>query len=113
MATAEVRNRAYMTMYMTLPVQSLEGKPISPILDNARDGSVSNVKGTLRDEKRIVIGEFSAREIIIDAPNSFVLVQRFFLMRNVLVQALVAGPNGVETEPDTIRFLTSIKVLPP
>jgi hypothetical protein len=42
-----------------------------------------------------------------------VLVQRFFLLDATLIQAIVGGRAGVETEPNTIRFLQSLKVVAP
>jgi hypothetical protein len=109
-ATVDYGSTAYMSMYITYP-DVVRGKPITPILDGARDGAVANTKGTLRNEQRVVVSNLPAREIVIDTPQSVVIVLRYMMMDNILVQALVAGPKGIETKPDTKRFLESLKVV--
>ena len=79
----------------------------------ARDGAVANVKGKLRSEQRLTINNLPAREIIIDAPNNLVVLVRYFLLQATLVQALTAGLQGVEADPDTRHFLGSLKVVTP
>jgi len=112
MATVNSGARAYMTMYTSYPDENVRGRPVAPILDGARDGAVSNVKGKLRKEEKLVVSNLPARQIIIDTPQGLVLVGRFFLMESTLVQALVAGPANIENEADTKRFVGSLKVVP-
>lgn len=109
-ATVDLGSTAYMSMYISYP-DSVRGKPITPILDGARDGAVANTHGTLRDERRVIVSNFPARQIVIDTPQKLVIVLRYFMMDNVLVQALVAGPEGIESKPETKRYLDSLKVV--
>jgi hypothetical protein len=102
-----------MTMWIAYPEDVVRSRPVGTMLDGARDGAVANVKGTLRKEDRITINNLPAREIIIDAPNSLVVIARYFLLRNVLVQALTAGARGTELAADTRRYLNSLKVVSP
>ena len=113
MALVVVGGRTYMAMHVPYPDDKIRGRNVAPILDAARDGAVSNVHGKLRNEERIVIGDFPARQIVIDEPNNAVVVIRFFIMGSLLVQALVEGPPNTESEPDTLRFLGSLKVVAP
>jgi hypothetical protein len=113
MAMVTVGDHAYLSMYIPYPPDRVRGKQVTPILDGARNGAVANVKGTLRGEERVIVGNQPARQLIIDAPNDLVLVQKFFMLDVTLVQAVVVGHRGVETEPDTIHFLQSLKVVPP
>jgi hypothetical protein len=113
MATVDTGAVAYMSMYNEYPAQLVKGQPVAPILDGARNGAVQNVKGTLRQEDKITISNFEARQLIIDSPRGIVIEMRYFMKDNVLVQALVAGPPGIENQPDTKRFLESLKVVPP
>src|SRR5262245_54727171 len=111
MASVTVGDRAFMTMWIGYPEEVIRSRPVGTMLDGARDGAVANVKGTLRKEDRITVNDLSAREIIIDAPNNLVVIARYFLLRNILVQALTAGAHGVEVAADTRRFLDSLKVV--
>jgi hypothetical protein len=54
-----------------------------------------------------------AGQIIVDAPNQIVIKMRYILMESTLVQAIVAGPQGIELEPNTTRFLGSLKIVKP
>jgi hypothetical protein len=113
MASVKVNNRVYMTIYFSIPEEKVAGQSVTAMLDSTRNGVLSNGKDTLRSEQRVTVGGYPAREIIIDSPNSSVFVARFFFMRNMMVQAVVAGPPGVEKEPDTARFLASLKPVGP
>jgi hypothetical protein len=110
-ATARADNRTYLVVQMPVPPEKLQGVSAAAVLDGIRNGALAKVKGTLRSETHINIGEFSGREIIVDGPNSNVFVARLVLMNNAVVQAIVAGPQGVERESSTRRFLSSLEPL--
>src|SRR5262245_11479046 len=76
MASVTVGDRAYMTMWIAYPEDVVRTRPVGTMLDGARDGAVANVKGTLRKEDRITINNLPGREIIVDAPNDLVVIQR-------------------------------------
>jgi hypothetical protein len=105
--------RAYMTMYSHYPEGAVRRTPVTSILDGARDGAVANVKGKLRSEQKILISNLPARHVVIDTPDRHVVVARYFLLRDTLVQGLVVGPSDVELEPVTKRVLESLKVVSP
>jgi hypothetical protein len=109
-ATVDQGSRVYMTIYAAYPEADVAGKPVSPILDGARDGAVNNVHGTLRSEQRILVSNYPGRFIIVDAPQG-VFIDKFFLLDNKLIQALVGGSPGIETEATTTRFLDSLRVV--
>jgi hypothetical protein len=96
--------KVYMTIYIRYPEQS---GPVN--LDGAR--AVASVKGKLRKEERLTVNDVPARQIIVDAPNGIVMVGRYLMVGNTLVQALVAGLADVENEPDTKRFLGSLRIV--
>ena len=112
-ATVEVGSVGYMSMYIPYPPDAVRGRPIAGMLDGARDGAVANVHGRLRSEEKVMVDNHPGRQIIIDAPNDMVLVQKFFVLDAKLIQAIVGGHPGVEKDPDTIRFLQSLKVVAP
>jgi hypothetical protein len=112
-ATVEVGAVGYMSMYIPYPPDAVRGRPVETMLDGARDGAVANVHGTLRSEEHVTIDNHPGRQIIIDAPNNMVLVQKFFVLDATLIQAIVGGHPGIEQDPNTIRFLQSLKVVAP
>ena len=111
-ATVDLGSRVYMTMYAEYPMAAIKGQPVTPLLDGARDGAVNNVHGTLRSEQRVLISNHPGREIIADTPEGAVLIDRFFLLDNKLIQAIVAGQSGVESDPATRKYLDSLQVVP-
>jgi hypothetical protein len=113
MAGVTLDQRAFMTMWIAYPEEAIRNRPVETMLDGARDGAVANIKGTLRNETRITVNNLPGREIIIDAPNNLAVVQRYFVLRNMLIQGVLAGLRGVETQADTRRFLDSMKVVSP
>jgi hypothetical protein len=108
-ATVRAGRNAYITIHSRHPEAGV--LPAAQVLDGARDGAVSNVKGKLRKEEAILVSDLPGREFIIDAPNGLVAMSRIFLLDNKLVQAMAAGPVMVLAEPDTRRFLDSLKVV--
>jgi hypothetical protein len=108
-ASVSLPSGIYSTMYVAYPSEIM-GKPITPILDGARDGTIRTTGAKLRKEERIVISKRPGREIILDAPDNHVIAARFFLLDNFLIQALVVGQEGIEGDPNTNRFLRSLKV---
>jgi hypothetical protein len=111
-ATVDLGQRGYVSMYSQYPEAAVKATTPDAILDNGRNGAVANVKGKLRSEERFLLSNFSARQIIIDSPGDQVIVLRYFLMDNTIIQAIAAGPPSFENEPNTTRFVTSLKVVP-
>lgn len=112
LASVSVDDHVYMTMYAGYPPGEIEKRPVTVLLDAARDGAVKKLNGSrLRSEQNLRINNLPARTIIIDAEGT-VTILRFFILKNTFIQALVIGPPGVETEADTKRFLDSLQVVP-
>jgi hypothetical protein len=110
-ATVGMPGKWFSTGYSTYPENLVRAATATVLLDGARNGAVENTKGKLRIEERILISNLPARHFIIDAPGNLVAVANIFMVGNTLVQAIVVGPQGIETEPDTIRVLKSLKVV--
>jgi hypothetical protein len=112
-AEVEVNDRSYMSMYGLYPDAIVHGRSAKEILDEERDRVIPETQGKARSEEQIVVGNLPARQFIIDLPNDAVIVLRILTVGNRRVQAGVLGPHGVEAEPDTVRFFSSLKVLVP
>jgi hypothetical protein len=111
MAIVDAGNRAYIAGHSTYPEAAVLGRPVSEILDNARNGAAGNVKGKVRTERPVTISGIEGREVIIDAPNSALIIVRYLMLKNTLVQALIAAMGDAEKDPATTRFLESLQVL--
>jgi len=110
-ATSELGPVAFVTMYSRYPETYMTGVSADSILEGGRNGAVANVKGKLRTETTVTISNFPGREILIDTPSGLVMMMRYFLSGNTLIQAIVGGPAGVETNADTRRFLNSLRTI--
>jgi hypothetical protein len=108
-ATVRAGRNAYITIHSRHPEAGV--LPAAQVLDGVRDGAVSNVKGKLRKEDAILVSDLPGREFIIYGPNGLVAISRIVLLDNKLVQVMAAGPIMVLAEPDTRRFLNSLKVV--
>jgi len=98
---------AFVTMYSRYPENY--SASADSILEAGRNGAVANVKGKLRAETNVTINSFPGREIMIDAPGERVMILRYFLRGNTLIQAITGGTAGVETNADARRFLDSLR----
>ena len=104
--------RAYMITYNSYPAADIENSSATKILDGARDGEVNGVHGTLRSEQRILVSDYPGREIVVDTTKGYTVVCKIFMLKNELVQAIVVGGSGIETEANTTKYLNSLHVVP-
>jgi hypothetical protein len=112
--TVDLGAKAYITMHSTYQAELVRARPVPTILDGAREGAIANVKGKLRSEVNLTQNGHPGRQIVIDTPTPLVLVLRFFLMGNTMIQAIAAGPPpSFENEPITTRFVESLNILTP
>jgi hypothetical protein len=111
-ASVKLASRDYTTIYIAYPPEIVAGKPVAAALDGARDGAIRNLPlGTkLRKEERILISNRPAREIILDVPDNLVMIARFFMLDNFMIQAILIGDPTVEGNSNTKRFFSSLKV---
>jgi hypothetical protein len=86
------------------------GKDPDDLLENAKKGAVSNIKGQLTSEKRIVLGSYHGVEFEADGESAHVSV-RVYLVGTTLYQMIVASP-GKAPSPETARFLDSFELIP-
>lgn len=82
---------------------------IQSMLDGGRDGAVSNVSGTLQDEKQLTVAGFPAREFTFSVDssasptgNAITGTARVFLTKDRLYQ-LMSLTNADETNPALVQ----------
>jgi hypothetical protein len=107
------RDVSFQSIYTAYPPELLTDD-VQTMLDRARDGAVSNSKGKLREEKRLNVGDASARRLVIEAPDGkHAAVALIVLSGNRYYQVTAVAPIGQENSPDMQRFLDSFTLLKP
>jgi len=102
-------NTAYMASYIDYDPQLIAAAPADKLLDGARDGQVSSVKGKLASEKRLKLGRHPGRELRITLKQGMFIRSRLYLVGNRLYQCLVVGKKAVVNSADAGRFFGSFK----
>jgi hypothetical protein len=103
---------AYSIIYSDFPDALIASRDTEKMLDGARDGAISSVKGTLTAETKITLAEFPGRELKIEAPDGkHTVVSRVYLVKNRLYQVAVATPKDASVGDDVAKFFSSFKLL--
>ncbi len=113
MVTVEVPDAFYAIAFVDYPRDKLGKTAPDTLLDGARDGAVSNVKGKLASETKISMNGYPGRELRIEAPGDLVLNARLYMVKERLYQTLVVMPKARENAADSKRFLDSFKFQKP
>lgn len=108
-ATAVVDRVAYVASYVDYPASVTKNAAADVILTQVRNGSAAG--NTWRDEKKLQLGRSEGREYTVVQANGNVAVTRVYWVRGRLYQLVVDGKAGVETRPDTRRFLESFNLV--
>jgi hypothetical protein len=105
-AIFETPTTAYLASHTDYSPDDIRGQDADTTLRRVRDGSA---KGhSLRSDRQRTIAGYPAREYVIEQANGVILVTHAVLVGARLYQFIVAGYAGVETHPDTSRFLNSV-----
>ncbi len=105
-----VGDKVFMTITSIYPNQVNMGDP-QKNLDGARNGSVQNIKGTLRREERLDVNNMPARHLLIDMPQDNLADTLLVLDGHQLLQAIYIGPRRTEEPPEARRFLSSFTLV--
>jgi hypothetical protein len=110
---------AYMIIYCDYPAGSVaqSGGP-DKVCENASNGAVQNVNGTIRTSSPYQLGDVKGLEIVADIPskdpkvpaNASVARLRFFVVGDRLYQVMYIGPTGTETNIKAVTFLDSFRL---
>lgn len=105
-----IGDKIFMTIASSYPGSVAMGDP-EKNLDGARNGSLQNVKGTLRSERRLNVSSMPARHLLIDMPQDNFADTLMVLDGHQLLQAIYVGPRGIEEPPEARRFLNSFALV--
>lgn len=103
----------YWIVYIDYPEPTVRQKGGDRILNEARDGSVENVRGRLVAERKVFLGEYPGLEIDYEGasgdPNAY--RSRIFLINHRLYVILVTAPAGKPFPAQARNFLDSFRLL--
>ncbi len=96
--------------YTDYPPGTVADAHADSVLQGAKNGAVANVKGTLVDEKKIVVQGNKALDVKISAGQQTIF-QRLVLVQSRLYQVIVVVP-GVRTAapPEVLHFMQSFVI---
>jgi hypothetical protein len=98
----------YITAYSDYPEELVAAKGAQGILDDARDGAVTNTKGELVSDEAIEMNGNPGRMLQVGSPDGKGLAQaKLFLVGNRLFQVFVAGPKENAESEDVQFYLNS------
>lgn len=107
----------YRIAYTDFPVD-LESQDEKLLLDGARDGGISEVKGKLLEEKDISLDGHAGRFFKAELPSGRVARVRVYLVGNRLYQLLTIAPENSSSpndirlnETNTAKFFDSFKLM--
>lgn len=108
-ATVRLPAAVYLVSYVDYPDRVAMAGSSDVMLDKVRNGMASG--STLHGERKITLGRAAGREFTITQANGTTNAVRLFWARNRLYQLVVTGRAGIETQPDTRRFLDSFTIV--
>jgi hypothetical protein len=103
-------NASFVLAYSDYPDAALKGATDDQRLDGARDGAAGNVKGKILSEKKITLGKYPGREVVIEIPTKGQLRSRMYMVDHRLYQVMVGGTKELTTSKDADKFLGSFKL---
>lgn len=108
-AIVERRRTAYVVAHIDYPDDVARGASPDTLLQRMRDGMIQNRR--VRRDVPLTVSGVAAREFIAIGRDGLVLIARGVWSENRLFQIMVGGPDGVEAQPDTLRFLDSFSLV--
>ncbi len=110
-AIVEKRRAAYISAYVDYPDDIIQGASTETLLKRMRDGMTKDRR--MRRDVALTISGMAGCEFVAIDRNGYVIITRAALSGNRLFQIMVGGPDGVEAQPDTMRFLDSFSLVRP
>jgi hypothetical protein len=107
----EGKGYQFVLNYADYPPDQLKFANMDKMLDDACTslrGAYPN--GKPAGEKKVRLGSYPGREMVVEQIGARTLVARIFMVRNRMYQAFVIGPAVTATDADVRKFLDSLKV---
>ena len=108
-AILDRRRTAYVMAYVDYPDDIIQEASPDALLQRLRNGMTQDRR--VRRDVVLAISGMPGREFVAIDKNGYVIIVRAAFSGNRLYQIMVGGPDGVEAQPDTMRFLDSFSLL--
>ncbi|MFO0966967.1 MAG: hypothetical protein U0793_15450 [Gemmataceae bacterium] len=102
-------NAAFVVSFADFPEGAFKGADDEKRLNFARNGAVTSAKGRLKAEKKIALGKYPGRELLIENDKGAVRT-RVYAVEMRLYQTVVSGSKAFVHSKDAERFLDSFKL---
>jgi hypothetical protein len=96
--------------YADYPEQLINATDPQKVLDVARNGAISNVKGRLVRENKFDFHGLPARDVVIEMPNKIFVTTRLILAGPRFYQLMLIAPKDNSHEQDIAKFFDSFKI---
>jgi hypothetical protein len=96
--------------YSEFPEGSIKPGTEDKRLDNARDGAITNAKGTLVRQKNLLLDKYPGREAVFKVEGKGLVLLRLYAVKNRLFQLVVMGNEELLASQDAEKFLKSFKL---
>ena len=101
----------YVVSFSEFPDSALKAGTDEKRLENARDGAVQSVKGTLKGgTKKIMLDGFPGFDLTIETKEKTAIRTRIYAVKNRLYQTMVVGPPKMIAAKEAEQFLSSFKL---
>ena len=107
----EAEDHEYAISVIEYPASLVQEKGSKAILEDASEGGVSSIFGTLLDRKDISIGEYSGINQTVETVDK-IFMANVFLIENRLYMIVVAGPKNTFSDDKAQGFLNAFELLP-
>ncbi len=104
------KGESYVVAFSEFPDMAMKGGTDDQRLDNSRHGAVQSVKGKLRTEKKITLGEYPGRDLHIEVDAKTTVRTRLYAVKNRLYQTMVVGLPTFANSKEAERFLDSFQL---
>jgi hypothetical protein len=104
-------NTSFAVAYTDYPADLISLSNPEELLNEAREGALSNIQGKLLEEQQVKVNGFPGRHLRIESSGSKMMLEaRIFLVDSRLYQVLAAYRTGSVEDREITKFLNSFKL---
>jgi len=94
------------------PGGSVSARPVSDVLDGARDGSIAAIHGRLLKESPVALGNKIGRALKIEnSARTLIALSRMYVNGDQLYSVIVVAPQSDQNNPAFGRFFDSFRLI--
>jgi hypothetical protein len=106
----DLGSMVYTVIYSDYPANLTAQSDPQTMFNHARDVILKNQSGKLLSERFISLNGYPGKELKVSLPNNIITIERMYLVKQRLYQAIVGTSPDRQSSPDINRFLDSMKL---